>query len=219
MIAAKELLPLNPESFPGCVLSRSNPSDVARVEHLTFVCTRQQGGRGPEQHWIAPAQAHAQMDALFAGCMKGRTLYVVPYCMGPDRLAVLPVRRRDHRQRLRGAQHAAHDAHGPRGARAHRARRQVREGTAFHRRSRTRSAASSCISPKSSPSRVSAPATAAMPCSARNATRCASPAGRHAPKAGWPSTCSSSASRIRRARFIIWPAPSPPPAARPTWPC
>jgi|HubBroStandDraft_1064217.scaffolds.fasta_scaffold00034_47 phosphoenolpyruvate carboxykinase (GTP) len=83
LIGAKELLPLNPQSFPGCVLARSAPSDVARVEHLTFVCTRNQEDAGPNNHWIAPAQAHAQMDALFAGCMKGRTMYVVPYCMGP----------------------------------------------------------------------------------------------------------------------------------------
>ena len=82
-IAARDLLPLNSQSFPGCVLSRSNPSDVARVEHLTFVCTRDEQDAGPNNHWIAPAEAHARMDALFAGCMKGRTLYVVPYCMGP----------------------------------------------------------------------------------------------------------------------------------------
>ena len=83
LIAAKELLPLNEQSFPGCVLSRSHPSDVARVEHLTFVCTKNREDAGPNNHWIDPAKAHAQMDALFAGCMKGRTLYVVPYCMGP----------------------------------------------------------------------------------------------------------------------------------------
>src|ERR1700678_3646424 len=83
LIADKQLLPLNPQNFPDCVLSRSNPSDVARVEHLTFVCTRNKDDAGPNNHWIDPVQAHAQMDALFAGCMKGRTLYVVPYCMGP----------------------------------------------------------------------------------------------------------------------------------------
>jgi phosphoenolpyruvate carboxykinase (GTP) len=83
LVAAKELLPLNPQVFPGCVLSRSNPSDVARVEHLTFVCTKNEEDAGPNNHWIAPAEAHAKMDALFAGCMKGRTMYVVPYCMGP----------------------------------------------------------------------------------------------------------------------------------------
>jgi phosphoenolpyruvate carboxykinase (GTP) len=83
LIASKELLALNPQGFPGCVLSRSHPSDVARVEHLTFVCTRNRDDAGPNNPWIAPAQAHAQMDALFAGCMRGRTMYVVPYCMGP----------------------------------------------------------------------------------------------------------------------------------------
>jgi phosphoenolpyruvate carboxykinase (GTP) len=83
LIADKQLLALNPQSFPDCVLSRSDPSDVARVEHLTFVCTANEEDAGPNNHWIAPAQAHARMDALFAGCMKGRTLYVVPYCMGP----------------------------------------------------------------------------------------------------------------------------------------
>ena len=83
LLASKELLALNPQSFPGCVLSRSNPSDVARVEHLTYVCTRNRDDAGPNNHWIDPSQAHAQMDALFAGCMQGRTLYVVPYCMGP----------------------------------------------------------------------------------------------------------------------------------------
>ncbi|HWX81760.1 MAG TPA: phosphoenolpyruvate carboxykinase (GTP) [Steroidobacteraceae bacterium] len=83
LIAAQQLLPLNDQSFPGCVLSRSHPSDVARVEHLTFVCTKNREDAGPNNPWMDPKQAHAQMDALFAGCMKGRTLYVVPYCMGP----------------------------------------------------------------------------------------------------------------------------------------
>ncbi len=83
LVARKELLPLNPQSYPGCYLYRSNPSDVARVEHLTYVCTRQRDDAGPNNPWLPPPEAHAKMDALFAGCMKGRTLYVVPYCMGP----------------------------------------------------------------------------------------------------------------------------------------
>jgi phosphoenolpyruvate carboxykinase (GTP) len=83
LIAAQQLLPLNNQTFPGCVLSRSHPSDVARVEHLTFVCTKNREDAGPNNPWMDPKQAHAQMDALFLGCMKGRTLYVVPYCMGP----------------------------------------------------------------------------------------------------------------------------------------
>jgi phosphoenolpyruvate carboxykinase (GTP) len=78
-----ELKPLNPEYFPGCQLARSHPSDVARVEHLTFICTDSEEDAGPNNNWMAPAEARAKMRALFAGCMKDRTLFVVPYCMGP----------------------------------------------------------------------------------------------------------------------------------------
>jgi len=77
------LIPLNPETHPNCRLHRSHPSDVARVEHLTLVCTKNRDDAGPNNHWMDPAEAHAKIDALFAGCMRGRTLYVVPYCMGP----------------------------------------------------------------------------------------------------------------------------------------
>ena len=78
-----ELKTLNPEYFPGCHLARSNPSDVARVEHLTFICSRSKDDAGPNNNWMAPAEAHAKMRDLFRGCMKERTLYVIPYCMGP----------------------------------------------------------------------------------------------------------------------------------------
>jgi phosphoenolpyruvate carboxykinase (GTP) len=77
------LLPLNDQTHPGCWLHRSDPDDVARVEHLTFVCTRDRDDAGPNNHWMAPEEAHAKMDALFDDCMRDRTLYVVPYCMGP----------------------------------------------------------------------------------------------------------------------------------------
>jgi phosphoenolpyruvate carboxykinase (GTP) len=83
LVARKDLLPLNQTSFPGCYLHRSDPSDVARVEHLTFVCTSRRDDAGANNHWMPPGEAHAKMDALFSGCMQGRTLYVVPYCMGP----------------------------------------------------------------------------------------------------------------------------------------
>ncbi|MBM5812915.1 MAG: phosphoenolpyruvate carboxykinase (GTP) [Gammaproteobacteria bacterium] len=77
------LIELNQQTHPGCYLHRSNPSDVARVEHLTFVCTEQRDDAGPNNHWIAPDEARARMAGLFAECMRGRTMYVVPYCMGP----------------------------------------------------------------------------------------------------------------------------------------
>ena len=83
MLADGTLLPLNPDTHPGCHLHRSHPDDVARVEHLTFVCTSQREDAGPNNHWMAPDQAHEKIDALFDGCMRGRTMYVIPYCMGP----------------------------------------------------------------------------------------------------------------------------------------
>jgi phosphoenolpyruvate carboxykinase (GTP) len=77
------LIPLNDATHPNCWLHRSNPSDVARVEHLTFVCTQSKDDAGPNNNWMDPAEAHAKVDALFDGAMRGRTMYVIPYCMGP----------------------------------------------------------------------------------------------------------------------------------------
>jgi phosphoenolpyruvate carboxykinase (GTP) len=83
MLQRGDLIALNPETHPNCYLHRSHPGDVARVEHLTFVCTPERDDAGPNNPWLAPADGHARMDALFDGCMRGRTMYVVPYCMGP----------------------------------------------------------------------------------------------------------------------------------------
>ena len=83
LVGGAELLPLNSQTHPGCHLARSHPSDVARVEHLTFVCTVEKADAGPNNNWMSPSDAHRRMDELFNGCMRGRTLYVVPYCMGP----------------------------------------------------------------------------------------------------------------------------------------
>ncbi len=83
MLTQGTLTKLNQETHPGCYLHLSDPNDVARVEHLTFVCTAEEDEAGPNNLWMPPADAHEQMDALFAGCMKGRIMYVIPYCMGP----------------------------------------------------------------------------------------------------------------------------------------
>jgi len=83
MLQTGDLLELNQNAYPDCYLHRSDPSDVARVEHLTFVCTRREADAGPNNNWMDPAEAHAKLDALFDGCMQGRTMYVIPYCMGP----------------------------------------------------------------------------------------------------------------------------------------
>ncbi len=82
MLDSGDLIKLN-DSYENCYLHRSDPSDVARVEHLTFICTQQEEESGPNNHWMEPAAAHAKMDDLYAGCMQGRTMYILPYCMGP----------------------------------------------------------------------------------------------------------------------------------------
>lgn len=83
MLATGTLTTLNKQTHPNCYLHLSSPNDVARVEHLTFVCTPEEEDAGSNNNWMPPADGHKQMDALFEGCMKGRVMYVIPYCMGP----------------------------------------------------------------------------------------------------------------------------------------
>src|SRR4249920_1497751 len=83
MLGTGDLISLNQQTHPNCYLHRSSPSDVARVEHLTFVCSRTKEDAGPNNIWMDPEEAHAKIDNLFRGAMRGRTLYVIPYCMGP----------------------------------------------------------------------------------------------------------------------------------------
>ena len=74
LVARGEFTALNAEQFPGCYLYRSAPNDVARVEHLTYICTRSQQDAGPNNHWMDPQQAHARLRELFSGCMRERNV-------------------------------------------------------------------------------------------------------------------------------------------------
>jgi phosphoenolpyruvate carboxykinase (GTP) len=83
MLQDGTLLPLNPKTYPNCYLHRSHPSDVARTEQLTFICSREKDSAGPTNNWISPIEAKSTAGALFRGSMRGRTMWVIPYLMGP----------------------------------------------------------------------------------------------------------------------------------------
>jgi len=83
MLRDGNTFPLNPKTYPNCFLHRSNPNDVARTEQVTFICTQEQSDVGPTNNWMSPEDAKAKVGPLFAGAMRGRTMYVVPYVMGP----------------------------------------------------------------------------------------------------------------------------------------
>jgi phosphoenolpyruvate carboxykinase (GTP) len=82
-LATGELIALNQQTHPGCYLHRSASHDVARTEHLTFISTANKDDAGPTNNWMAPDEARAKLTPLFDGAMKGRTLFVVPFLMGP----------------------------------------------------------------------------------------------------------------------------------------
>src|SRR5947199_8761701 len=83
MLRAWDSYALNEKTYPNCDLHRSSPNDGARTEHLTFICSPEKEDAGPTNNWMDPGAAKHKVGALLDGAMRGRTMYVVPYVMGP----------------------------------------------------------------------------------------------------------------------------------------
>ena len=201
MVESGTFIKLNEELWPGCYYARTDANDVARVEDRTFICSLSKDNAGPTNNWVNPYEMRSKLKELFKGSMRGRTMYVLPFSMGPigSPMSQIGVQLTDSpyvvvnmriMARIGLPVFAEIDKDDKRvvPVHAHRRRAARRRAKATCRGPAIKKSTSS-ISRRRARSGLTARATAAMRCWAKNVSRCASPRTSRATRAGWRSTC------------------------------